>query len=102
MKFWLLHLWLNKLQADLLDSHQLQQEFQQQLFDQIPAGGVDSGGNIIHGRSDTLADEFESKSCSENPDGTSGDDGQEDPNQRPNKKKRYHRHTQHQIQEMEA
>lgn len=28
----------------------------------------------------------------------SGDDG--DP--RPNKKKRYHRHTQHQIQEMEA
>nr|CAB3480213.1 unnamed protein product [Digitaria exilis] len=89
-------------QADLLDSHHLQQAFQQQLFDQIPAGAVDSGDNIIHGRSDTLADEFESKSCSENPDGTSGDDGQEDPSQRPNKKKRYHRHTQHQIQEMEA
>ncbi|XP_071696417.1 homeobox-leucine zipper protein MERISTEM L1-like [Rutidosis leptorrhynchoides] len=30
----------------------------------------------------------------------SGDD--QDPNQHPNKKKRYHRHTQHQIQEMEA
>nr|GMD11403.1 homeobox-leucine zipper protein MERISTEM L1-like [Ipomoea batatas] len=30
----------------------------------------------------------------------SGDD--QDPNQRPNKKKRYHRHTQHQIQEMES
>nr|XP_043619227.1 homeobox-leucine zipper protein MERISTEM L1-like isoform X2 [Erigeron canadensis]XP_043619229.1 homeobox-leucine zipper protein MERISTEM L1-like isoform X2 [Erigeron canadensis] len=30
----------------------------------------------------------------------SGDDP--DPNQHPNKKKRYHRHTQHQIQEMEA
>ncbi|KAK9064200.1 hypothetical protein SSX86_015580 [Deinandra increscens subsp. villosa] len=30
----------------------------------------------------------------------SGDD--QDPNQRPNKKKRFHRHTQHQIQEMEA
>ncbi|CAO2187258.1 unnamed protein product [Urochloa humidicola] len=89
-------------QADLLDSHHLQQAFQQQLFDQIPGGAVDSGDNIINGRSDTLADEFESKSCSENPDGTSGDDGQEDPNQRPNKKKRYHRHTQHQIQEMEA
>nr|CAB3482339.1 unnamed protein product [Digitaria exilis] len=89
-------------QADLLDSHHLQQAFQQQLFDQMPAGAVDSGDNIIHGRSDTLADEFESKSCSENPDGTSGDDGQEDPSQRPNKKKRYHRHTQHQIQEMEA
>ncbi|WVZ94669.1 hypothetical protein U9M48_040534 [Paspalum notatum var. saurae] len=93
---------LSLSQADLLDSHHLQQAFQQQLFDQIPSTGVDSSDNIIHGRSDTLADEFESKSCSENPDGTSGDDGQEDPNQRPNKKKRYHRHTQHQIQEMEA
>lgn len=38
------------------------------------------------------------KSGSENLEGASGDDGQ-DP--RP-KKKRYHRHTQHQIQEMEA
>ncbi|EES13460.1 hypothetical protein BDA96_07G067700 [Sorghum bicolor] len=93
---------LSLSQADLLDSHHLQQAFQQQLFDQIPATAVDSSDNIIHGRSDTLVDEFESKSCSENPDGTSGDDGQEDPNQRPNKKKRYHRHTQHQIQEMEA
>ncbi|KAG8046661.1 hypothetical protein GUJ93_ZPchr0008g13206 [Zizania palustris] len=49
-------------------------------------------------------DQFEmSKSCSENVDagdGVSGDDEQ-DPNQRP-RKKRYHRHTQHQIQEMEA
>jgi homeobox-leucine zipper protein len=46
-------------------------------------------------------DEFElSKSGSENIEGISGDD-QADPNQRP-KKKRYHRHTQHQIQEMEA
>ncbi|XP_062196181.1 homeobox-leucine zipper protein ROC1-like [Phragmites australis] len=90
-------------QADLLDSHHLQQAFQQQLFDQIPAAAVDSSDNMIHGRADALADEFESKSCSENPDGASGDDdGQEDPNQRPNKKKRYHRHTQHQIQEMEA
>ena len=76
-----------------------------QLFDQIPTTTTvdDSSDNLIHGRSDTLVDEFESKSCSENPDGTSGDDGlEEDPNQRPNKKKRYHRHTQHQIQEMEA
>ncbi|KAL8107781.1 homeobox-leucine zipper protein MERISTEM L1-like [Apium graveolens] len=52
---------------------------------------------------DMLRDEeFESKSGGtdilENP---SGDDEQ-DPNQRPNKKKRYHRHTQHQIQEMES
>uniref|UniRef100_A0A7N0TU79 Uncharacterized protein n=1 Tax=Kalanchoe fedtschenkoi TaxID=63787 RepID=A0A7N0TU79_KALFE len=46
--------------------------------------------------------EFESKSGSENLEGVSGDD-QTDPNQQPNKKKkRYHRHTQHQIQEMES
>uniref|UniRef100_M1C856 Homeobox-leucine zipper protein PROTODERMAL FACTOR 2 n=1 Tax=Solanum tuberosum TaxID=4113 RepID=M1C856_SOLTU len=32
----------------------------------------------------------------------SGDDQEPDPNQRPNKKKRYHRHTQLQIQEMES
>ncbi|KAA3462770.1 homeobox-leucine zipper protein HDG2-like isoform X3 [Gossypium australe] len=46
-------------------------------------------------------EEFDSalKSGSENHEGVSGDDDQ-DP--RPNKKKRYHRHTQHQIQEMEA
>lgn len=44
-------------------------------------------------------DDFESKSGSENLEGGSGDD--QDPNQRP-KKKRYHRHTQLQIQEMEA
>ncbi|KAL9236910.1 hypothetical protein vseg_011524 [Gypsophila vaccaria] len=44
-------------------------------------------------------DEFESsRSATENLEGVSGDD--QDPNQRP-KKKRYHRHTQHQIQEME-
>ena len=47
-------------------------------------------------------EEFDSanKSGSENihEGGASGDD--QDP--RPNKKKRYHRHTQHQIQEMEA
>lgn len=44
-------------------------------------------------------DDGDSKSGSENLEGVSGDD--QDPNQRP-KKKRYHRHTQHQIQEMEA
>uniref|UniRef100_A0A1D1Z2W3 Homeobox-leucine zipper protein ROC2 n=1 Tax=Anthurium amnicola TaxID=1678845 RepID=A0A1D1Z2W3_9ARAE len=44
-------------------------------------------------------EEFESKSGSDNVEGASGDD--QEPNQRP-KKKRYHRHTQHQIQEMEA
>lgn len=44
-------------------------------------------------------DDFETKSGTETTDAPSGDD--QDPNQRP-KKKRYHRHTQHQIQEMEA
>lgn len=44
-------------------------------------------------------DEYESKSGTEIMEAPSGDDG--DPNQRP-KKKRYHRHTQRQITEMEA
>ncbi|PSR95284.1 Homeobox-leucine zipper protein, partial [Actinidia chinensis var. chinensis] len=44
-------------------------------------------------------EEFDSKSGSENHEGGSGDE--QDPYQRP-KKKRYHRHTQHQIEEMEA
>ncbi|KAL5214855.1 hypothetical protein ABZP36_004007 [Zizania latifolia] len=93
-------------QPNLLDNHQFQQAFQQQqqqhLLDQIPATTTaESGDNdMIRGRaSDPLGDEFESKSGSENVDGVSVDD--QDPNQRP-RKKRYHRHTQHQIQEMEA
>ncbi|OWM77662.1 homeobox-leucine zipper protein MERISTEM L1-like [Punica granatum] len=44
-------------------------------------------------------DDFENKSGTENMEFPSGEDP--DPNQRP-KKKRYHRHTQHQIQELEA
>ena len=102
---------LNCLQPNLLDSQQqlqLQQALQQQhLLDQIPATTAESGDNMGHGGSggggrgsDPLGDEFESKSGSENVDGVSVDD--QDPNQRPSKKKRYHRHTQHQIQEMEA
>ncbi|KVH96954.1 Homeodomain-containing protein [Cynara cardunculus var. scolymus] len=50
---------------------------------------------------DMLRDEdYESKSGTDIMEAHSGDD--QDPNQRPNKKKRYHRHTQHQIQEMES
>uniref|UniRef100_A0ACD5ZZ49 Uncharacterized protein n=1 Tax=Avena sativa TaxID=4498 RepID=A0ACD5ZZ49_AVESA len=108
---------LGLTQADLLDSHHLQQALiQQQLFEQIPAAmtaaGVDSSSadHMLHGRSGSDAllapDELESKSCSENVDGGGGGSGEEedeqDPNQRPRKKKRYHRHTQHQIQELEA
>ena len=44
-------------------------------------------------------DDIETKSGTETMDAPSGDD--QDPNQRP-KKKRYHRHTQRQITEMEA
>ena len=44
-------------------------------------------------------DYYETQSATETMEAPSGDD--QDPNQRP-KKKRYHRHTQHQIQEMEA
>ncbi|GER44945.1 homeobox-leucine zipper protein ROC1 [Striga asiatica] len=44
-------------------------------------------------------DEYESKSGTDIMEAPSGDD--QDPNQRP-KKKRYHRHTQNQIQEMES
>ncbi|CAA3027265.1 homeobox-leucine zipper MERISTEM L1-like [Olea europaea subsp. europaea] len=44
-------------------------------------------------------DEYESKSGTDIMEAPSGDDA--DPNERP-KKKRYHRHTQHQITEMEA
>ncbi|CAN6250232.1 unnamed protein product [Urochloa humidicola] len=90
-------------QPNLLDNPQLQQALQQQhLLDQIPATTAESGDNMMRsGRSsDPLGDEFDSKSGSENVDGVSVDD--QDPNQRPSKKKRYHRHTQHQIQEMEA
>ncbi|OEL36986.1 Homeobox-leucine zipper protein ROC2 [Dichanthelium oligosanthes] len=90
-------------QPNLLDNPQLQQALHQQhLLDQIPATTAESGDNMMRGGrgSDPLGDEFESKSGSENVDGVSVDD--QDPNQRPNKKKRYHRHTQHQIQEMEA
>ncbi|KAF0892488.1 hypothetical protein E2562_016796 [Oryza meyeriana var. granulata] len=93
---------LSLSQPNLLDNHQFQQAFQQQqhLLDQIPATTAESGDNMIRSRaSDPLGDEFESKSGSENVDGVSVDD--QDPNQRP-RKKRYHRHTQHQIQEMEA
>ena len=53
--------------------------------------------NARLGRDDDIFDSA-TKSGSENQEGASGDDQDQ---QRP-KKKRYHRHTQHQIQEMEA
>lgn len=47
-------------------------------------------------------EEFDSKSGTDNMEAPNSGDDQADPNQPPNKKKRYHRHTQHQIQEMES
>lgn len=106
-----------ELQPNLLDGsnqHLLQHH---QLLEQIPVtttttrtpaessdniGNGGGGGGMIRGREsmDPLGDEFESRSGSENVDGE-GVETEQDPNQRP-RKKRYHRHTQHQIQEMEA
>lgn len=47
-------------------------------------------------------DEYESRSGSDNFDGASGDDQDAGDDQRQNKKKKYHRHTPNQIQELEA
>ncbi|KAG5118893.1 hypothetical protein JHK82_033313 [Glycine max] len=70
--------------------------FQPNLMDALEMGQNTSESEVPR----ILEDEFDSatKSGSENHEGASGED--QDP--RPNKKKRYHRHTQHQIQEMEA
>ena len=46
-------------------------------------------------------DEYESRSGSDNFEGASGDD-QDGGDDQPQRKKRYHRHTPHQIQELEA
>ncbi|KAJ4876430.1 Homeobox-leucine zipper protein PROTODERMAL FACTOR 2 [Raphanus sativus] len=68
------------------------------MFDMTTKSTSDNDLGITGSRED----EFETKSgtevTTENP---SGEELQ-DPNQRPNKKKRYHRHTQRQIQELEA
>lgn len=66
------------------------------MFDMTPKNSDDLG---ITG---SREEEFETKSGAEvsmeNPLG----EELQDPNQRPNKKKRYHRHTQRQIQELES
>lgn len=101
-------------QPNLLDGSN-QHLLQHHLLEQIPVRAAESGDNnigsggggvgMIRGREsmDPLGDEFESRSGSENVDGDAVDNAEQDqdPNQRP-RKKRYHRHTQHQIQEMEA
>ncbi|KAK8921912.1 Homeobox-leucine zipper protein ROC2 [Platanthera zijinensis] len=85
---------LAQLQSNMLEGQQL--PLQHQLVDitaQATAATAESE------RMRAREDDFECKSGSENVEGASGDE--QDPNTRP-RKKRYHRHTQHQIQEMEA
>ncbi|MQL82436.1 hypothetical protein Taro_014897 [Colocasia esculenta] len=62
------------------------------------ASGVAAGKNSGSGHKE--AEEYESRSGSDNLEGGSGDDL--DAEHPPSKKKRYHRHTPHQIQELEA
>ncbi|CAF2042490.1 unnamed protein product [Brassica napus] len=68
------------------------------MFDMTTKSTSDNDLGITGSRED----EFETKSGTEvTTDNPSGEELQ-DPNQRPNKKKRYHRHTQRQIQELES
>ncbi|XP_042477229.1 homeobox-leucine zipper protein ROC2-like isoform X2 [Macadamia integrifolia] len=78
------------LQPNLLEGQQ----------QQYPLEMMMSTNTLENEMANLREDELESKSGSENLEGgASGDD--QDPNNRP-RKKRYHRHTQHQIQEMES
>lgn len=77
--------------------------FQPNMFENLHHHLVDISHNKTPENSlDMLRDDdHDSKSAGTDiMEAPSGDD--QDPNQHPNKKKRYHRHTQHQIQEMEA
>ncbi|OAY81802.1 Homeobox-leucine zipper protein ROC2 [Ananas comosus] len=82
-------------QPSLVEGQQIPLQNQHHQLVDIPHSVVPEG-EMVRPREE----DFESKSGSENIEGAaSGDD--QDPNQRP-RKKRYHRHTQHQIQELEA
>ncbi|KAI7752596.1 hypothetical protein M8C21_010644 [Ambrosia artemisiifolia] len=75
--------------------------FQPNMFESHHHHLLDMSHKTQENELDMLRDEdYESKSGTDIMDAPSGDD--QDPNQRPNKKKRYHRHTQHQIQELES
>ncbi|KAL3517110.1 hypothetical protein ACH5RR_024012 [Cinchona calisaya] len=63
----------------------------------------ESNGNMNIGRRSREDNEHESRSGSDNMlDGASGDDDQDADDHKPPRKKRYHRHTPQQIQELEA
>jgi len=77
-----------------------------QLGDLSRMGLIGSGGSRSGGDGDSLGrareDENDSRSGSDNVDGASGDELDPDNSNPRKKKKRYHRHTPQQIQELEA
>ena len=72
-------------------------ESHQHMFDMTPK---ESGNDL--GLTGSREDDFETKSGAEVTMENLLEEELQDPNQRPNKKKRYHRHTQRQIQELES
>lgn len=68
------------------------------MFDMTPKSTSENDLGITGSREDDFETKSGTEVTTENP---SGEELQ-DPNQRPNKKKRYHRHTQRQIQELES
>ncbi|CAN6808954.1 unnamed protein product [Brassica oleracea] len=68
------------------------------MFDMTTKSTSDNDFEITGNREDDFETKSGTEVTTENP---SGEELQ-DPNQRPNKKKRYHRHTQRQIQELES
>ncbi|AEE82438.1 protodermal factor 2 [Arabidopsis thaliana] len=68
------------------------------MFDMTPKSTSDNDLGITGSREDDFETKSGTEVTTENP---SGEELQ-DPSQRPNKKKRYHRHTQRQIQELES
>lgn len=76
--------------------------FQPDMFDNHHHHLLDMAQKTLENERDFIIrqeDEYDTKSGTDVMEAPSGDD--QDPNERP-KKKRYHRHTQHQIQEMES
>ncbi|KAG0480275.1 hypothetical protein HPP92_011133 [Vanilla planifolia] len=83
-------------QTNMLEGQQIPLQHQLVEMSQPPTASMTGESEMLRAREE----DFDSKSGSENIEGAASGD-EHDPNHRP-RKKRYHRHTQHQIQEMEA
>uniref|UniRef100_M8AUY8 Homeobox-leucine zipper protein ROC7 n=1 Tax=Aegilops tauschii TaxID=37682 RepID=M8AUY8_AEGTA len=95
------------LQHQMVDHHLLPQHHhhphQQAATSESDARGPHGGGNNNSSNNNEELEMSKSGTGSDNNLDGGEDDEQEDPTgQHPRKKKRYHRHTQHQIQELEA